>query len=358
MDRRQRERQKREQKRQREEERRQRFLAQARAPLETPLIPPKEPPRPEEIKVSTQPKLDVKPTKPPPAPRRSTSFTQSSNKPASTVTLTTKPSPASSISLSQSLATPRKRQRLEFVDSDSSSSSDEDLVAVFRRKKAQKLQTKSHTQEGEKSTWDDRIQENQNTTPVQKSASEKTVDSIGSNQSNSKPVEEEVSPAGKSGRTPRNPLARMAAAAASPEKVVACHPTGDSLWDDSDDDNNKSPSREESPERKKQIRKKKESWASREERESISQPVAKDPTERYPDFLAPKFGPFEDEPLLLGPAQVTKRHQVPASINRFLPTYQKDGISFVYQQAIVQRRGAILGDGKWVGESLCLLVMW
>jgi hypothetical protein len=88
--------------------------------------------------------------------------------------------------------------------------------------------------------------------------------------------------------------------------------------------------------------------------------------ELMPDFERPKFGPFALEPLkLLVPSDVSpdgsieneqggdedsKKQfvQVPASINRFLPNFQQEGIAFVYK-VISSKRGAILGDDMGVG---------
>jgi hypothetical protein len=73
-----------------------------------------------------------------------------------------------------------------------------------------------------------------------------------------------------------------------------------------------------------------------------------------PTFTNPKFGPFECIPLLLtvqtsvvDNGMPTLDHfEVPASINRYLKEYQRDGIRFVFEKAITNRNGAILGDGK------------
>lgn len=64
-----------------------------------------------------------------------------------------------------------------------------------------------------------------------------------------------------------------------------------------------------------------------------------------PEFVRPKFGPFETVPLNLGPCDAPCEHRVPASINRYLPNYQQVGIDFMYNQVVVRKQGAILGDG-------------
>ena len=68
--------------------------------------------------------------------------------------------------------------------------------------------------------------------------------------------------------------------------------------------------------------------------------------ELYPDFDDPQFGPFEPaEPLMLSYGDISKeeRIEVPMSISRFLPKYQRDGILFMYDR-IAAGHGAILGD--------------
>lgn len=69
--------------------------------------------------------------------------------------------------------------------------------------------------------------------------------------------------------------------------------------------------------------------------------------ELMPDFVHPKFGPYELEPLqLVGLNSGGRHHQVPASISRYLKPYQKEGITFMYNKAIMLKRGVILGDGE------------
>ena len=62
-----------------------------------------------------------------------------------------------------------------------------------------------------------------------------------------------------------------------------------------------------------------------------------------PDFLQPRFGPFAFEPLLLEGEDGVVRHKVPASMNRYLLPYQREGVQFLYK-ALSARKGAILGD--------------
>ena len=63
-----------------------------------------------------------------------------------------------------------------------------------------------------------------------------------------------------------------------------------------------------------------------------------------PEFETPKFGPYEMEPLLLTNDNLNgQHHQVPASLNRYLLPFQKDGVRFLYE-CLSRKSGAILGD--------------
>jgi hypothetical protein len=64
----------------------------------------------------------------------------------------------------------------------------------------------------------------------------------------------------------------------------------------------------------------------------------------HPNFKNPKFGPYEPmEPLLLPTDQNETLLQVPASLNRFLAPFQKEGVRFMYK-CLSRRSGVILGD--------------
>lgn len=77
-----------------------------------------------------------------------------------------------------------------------------------------------------------------------------------------------------------------------------------------------------------------------------------------PEFVRPKFGPY-DPPLafvLGGGASGENVYEVPASISRYLPEYQREGIAFMFNCAVAPKRGAILGDGEcrncgWAGAQ-------
>lgn len=70
-------------------------------------------------------------------------------------------------------------------------------------------------------------------------------------------------------------------------------------------------------------------------------------SELKPEFTTfSKFGPFAFEPLPLEPFD--DGLSVPASINRYLPEFQREGVKFLYQ-ALKHMNGAILGEnGNWI----------
>jgi hypothetical protein len=77
-----------------------------------------------------------------------------------------------------------------------------------------------------------------------------------------------------------------------------------------------------------------------------------------PQFDQPKFGPYDPPvPFILRSNNDNNNnndddssYEVPASINRYLPNYQREGIEFMYKCGIATNVGAILGDG-----TLCKL---
>jgi hypothetical protein len=92
----------------------------------------------------------------------------------------------------------------------------------------------------------------------------------------------------------------------------------------------------------------------------------------HPYFHDPKFGPYDPPvPFVLRSSdsaddnemddtdqqnQTTDEshhsYQVPASINRYLPDYQRAGIEFMYRCGIVTKGGAILGDGTTLNACI------
>lgn len=65
-----------------------------------------------------------------------------------------------------------------------------------------------------------------------------------------------------------------------------------------------------------------------------------------PDIENPKLGP----PSALEPLVLSDVYSVPASINRYLQDYQREGVSFLFSH-INQKRGAILGDHMGLGKT-------
>lgn len=81
---------------------------------------------------------------------------------------------------------------------------------------------------------------------------------------------------------------------------------------------------------------------------SSDQVIDIDAEQLYPELSRPRFPVGPLEPLVLGkvPGETEEQpYQVPASIRRYLPAYQQQGIQFLFERGIQIRRGAILGDG-------------
>ncbi|KAL7580078.1 hypothetical protein ACA910_005063 [Epithemia clementina (nom. ined.)] len=74
--------------------------------------------------------------------------------------------------------------------------------------------------------------------------------------------------------------------------------------------------------------------------------------ELKPQFDHPKFGPFELEALVLASEEAEEpSYQVPASMARYLPCFQREGIEFAFN-AITTRQGAILGHDMGLGKTI------
>jgi hypothetical protein len=138
--------------------------------------------------------------------------------------------------------------------------------------------------------------------------------------------------------------------------------SGKDLWDDSDEDEVALKSSPKTAEERKGRGKR----GRRDEERRRSLLCAKEDQERLeenqedlaqqlkPVFTSPKFGPFEDElDQIVLPRSEEEYDQVPNSIVRYLPPYQKFGIEFLHA-ALFAGSGAILGDDM-VRHDYCYL---
>ena len=75
-----------------------------------------------------------------------------------------------------------------------------------------------------------------------------------------------------------------------------------------------------------------------------------------PHFAQPKLGaPSALEPLVLprgDNADDNDVHQVPASINRYLKPYQREGVAFLYSCVVLRGTGGVLGDDMGLGKTV------
>lgn len=90
--------------------------------------------------------------------------------------------------------------------------------------------------------------------------------------------------------------------------------------------------------------------------------------ELKPNFENPRFDVGKFEPFVLSCSmshedQVAdfnqndvKVHQVPASISRYIQTYQKEGIEFMYQ-SVIRGKGCILGHDMGLGKTIQLIAL-
>ena len=200
-------------------------------------------------------------------------------------------------------------------------------------------------------------------------------DSADNEQLSERPTPDSKTSSNKSRRLPRNPLTLMKEdqkcssidhpVIATTEKAVVDH-----LWEDPDDQDEgqdlQRESRSQAKEKKPKKRRKKvaqldgsggleKSFSA--ERTLMDEPESEiDPSQLKPEFETPKFGPFDLEPLVLSSEESEHaNYKVPASISRYLPPYQREGIEFMFN-AITTTRGAILGHGTW--SFLEPLVFW
>ena len=138
----------------------------------------------------------------------------------------------------------------------------------------------------------------------------------------------------------------------APTKVV-----DSTLWDDSE---NEGPNEDEEDEKKKKTTRKKNNEVKKGAKQRSSLGSASDryadksddySDDEFENMLMPTFdnqevGPSSaKEPLkLLSGDSADNVHEVPASINRYLKPYQREGVAFLYSCVIVRGHGAILGD--------------
>jgi hypothetical protein len=198
--------------------------------------------------------------------------------------------------------------------------------------------------------------------------------------------------------TPRNPIARAKENTKPFFQVSPPATMGvDDLFDDEEEEEEEAAVEEVAPGEKKKRpdterpKKKRNNNASNKTRERTTTnnnlfPTAEDALDKdtaalqaelKPDFERPKFGPFVFDPLklvttnsvaerpvgVMGPdagdvgddEDTQEEFEVPASINRFLPNYQQEGIRFLYE-LVSSRRGGILGDDMGVG-TFCACVL-
>lgn len=214
----------------------------------------------------------------------------------------------------------------------------------------------------------------QNPVAVKKSCNPsplRRVTSTGSNLDNSTDsgsVQERKSPGSVQERkSPRNPftLAMTSRTAKQLSQEITLKSTKDNLWGDSDNDEEISNETKAETIPPTRTRKKRTLIEKEEQERPIRQKEAHsaqsldefkeddganiDSTELKPNFEYPKFGPLDFEPFVLNAGDLGRESPicVPASISRYLPLYQKEGIQFLYDQAVRSGHGAILGDGEF-----------
>ncbi|KAG7342122.1 SNF2 family helicase [Nitzschia inconspicua] len=69
----------------------------------------------------------------------------------------------------------------------------------------------------------------------------------------------------------------------------------------------------------------------------------------------PKFGPYDLEPLVLGQSN-GKEVSVPASLNRYLAPFQREGVAFMYN-CLARKSGVILGDEMGLGKTVQVIAL-
>jgi hypothetical protein len=257
------------------------------------------------------------------------------------------------------------------INADDSSSSDEDLLQGFKEHLKSKVLKDSNQTVGDN---DEKNSEASKALSSKLGKVERQNTAIIEHRISKNQTPEKCSPA-------RNPLAKMKEMDTSFKEYADNHcilhheSEETKLWSDSDCSigkngeetkrKRKPPKQESEPQSSKNRNGNKEKGQISEDTELVSNDsksifVSFDcreiiENEAKPAFSNPKFGPFMNIPLLLkvenddivANSPYLESYEVPASINRYLKEYQKDGIRFVFEKAIANRKGAILGDGKF-----------
>lgn len=166
-------------------------------------------------------------------------------------------------------------------------------------------------------------------------------------------------------KPPRNPLTMSKMSHATQQQAFPSNhlANDDNLWSDIDDDNKESPKNSKPEKKQKPSKRKKNKRNEDPERDpSYNQPSTDtldrltedeianvDLSELKPVFDFPKFTAEPEEPFVLNAGNLGFESPVcvPASISRYLPPYQKEGIQFMYDQAVMSGHGAVLGDGEF-----------
>ena len=271
------------------------------------------------------------------------------------------PTPASSVSFSQSPGT-KKHQRIQFDDSDSSSDEGFNLEAFVQQEQKKQEQRKASKKPAaqkkdppKSALWesDEDVRPKSRAPPKEENdddeddplealirkqtVARKLSRGTTGDDDDDDPLEtliREKKLARK--RPPRNPITQMNKSLFQKSPIVQ-QDSGDqdALWSDSDNDDDEKtrPSH-----RKKRNRESSGGLAAIRAFEALDSAV--DESELKPELPNAHFGPFELEPLVL-----SDNHAVPASMNRYLPNYQQEGIRFMYQRTVdSSHHGVILGD--------------
>jgi len=354
--------------RRKQEERRQKTLREAQSLNTAAMAPPKPPPdsKPESAlhkkqKIAENKEYDSMDKEETP---KKTYFPSSSTGIPKAIAPYSKASPSSSVSFSQSPGTKRKRSR-GYLDSDSSDDDDEAFLAAARRMEQRKKQRESDLEKNsspqppvsmpKKPVAASLFQDNGSDSDDDRAimGSWKKLDAKRKERESKESMPEDPPPSVDPNKTPRNPLALMKE---NSKNTYTFPPqaadVAANLWSDSEDEEQADSSDDKKKKRKNTVQNKERKQEDNRKSGNVELPNGLDEeAEKHklmPEFDNPKFGPFPLEPLPLkrSPDAETHDFTVPASINRYLPEYQRVGIQFVYE-SVMARKGAILGDGTY-----------